>query len=176
VSHIFNYDTPIHSEDYVHRIGRTGRAGREGFSFTLVSPKETKAARAIEQLIKRDIPWVGELAVAAAAETEAAPKPRRSRSKPPSDARPARKPRTEPVRLGEEISEPAAIGEFAEPLQRAPSPRRGEPAPRRDRARDAGQREGQREGQRDNGQREGGDPACFHSGNMPAFLARPVRA
>jgi superfamily II DNA/RNA helicase len=171
VSHIFNYDTPIHSEDYVHRIGRTGRAGREGFSFTLVSPKETKAARAIEQLIKRDIPWVGELAVAAADEPEAAPKPRRSRSKPSPDARPARKPR-EPVRLGEEPAEPAAIGEFAEPPQRAPSPRRGEPAPRRDRARDGGTRDG---GQRE-GQRDAGDPAGFHSGNMPAILARPVRA
>ena len=36
VSHIFNYDVPIHPEDYIHRIGRTGRAGREGFAATLV--------------------------------------------------------------------------------------------------------------------------------------------
>ncbi len=36
VSHVFNFDVPIHAEDYVHRIGRTGRAGRSGKAFTLV--------------------------------------------------------------------------------------------------------------------------------------------
>ncbi len=35
LSHVFNFDTPIHAEDYVHRIGRTGRAGREGRAFHL---------------------------------------------------------------------------------------------------------------------------------------------
>ena len=40
VSHIFNFDVPIHSEDYVHRIGRTGRAGRSGKSITLCLPHE----------------------------------------------------------------------------------------------------------------------------------------
>ena len=58
VSHIFNYDVPIHPEDYVHRIGRTGRAGREGFAATLVTPKETKAIKAIERLLRHDIPWI----------------------------------------------------------------------------------------------------------------------
>ena len=37
VSHIFNYDVPIHAEDYVHRIGRTGRAGRSGKAFTIAT-------------------------------------------------------------------------------------------------------------------------------------------
>ncbi|MGB6440320.1 MAG: DEAD/DEAH box helicase [Methyloceanibacter sp.] len=58
VSHIFNYDVPIHPEDYVHRIGRTGRAGREGFAATLVTPKEVKAIKAIERLLRQDIPWI----------------------------------------------------------------------------------------------------------------------
>ncbi|HEX6830994.1 MAG TPA: DEAD/DEAH box helicase, partial [Methyloceanibacter sp.] len=58
VSHIFNYDVPIHPEDYVHRIGRTGRAGREGFAATLVTPKEIKAIKAIERLLHHDIPWI----------------------------------------------------------------------------------------------------------------------
>jgi superfamily II DNA/RNA helicase len=62
VSHIFNYDTPIHAEDYVHRIGRTGRAGRQGHSFTLVTREEMKHLKAIEQLIRRSIPWHGEAA------------------------------------------------------------------------------------------------------------------
>ena len=58
VSHIFNYDVPIHPEDYIHRIGRTGRAGREGFAATLVTPKEMKAIRAIERMLRQEIPWV----------------------------------------------------------------------------------------------------------------------
>ena len=47
VSHIFNFDVPIHSEDYVHRIGRTGRAGRKGTAYTLVTPADGKALDAI---------------------------------------------------------------------------------------------------------------------------------
>jgi superfamily II DNA/RNA helicase len=58
VSHIFNYDVPIHPEDYVHRIGRTGRAGREGYAAMLVTPKDHKALKAIEKLLRQDIPWL----------------------------------------------------------------------------------------------------------------------
>ncbi len=53
VSHVFNYDVPFHSEDYVHRIGRTGRAGREGEAFMLVTPQDTKALDAILKTIGR---------------------------------------------------------------------------------------------------------------------------
>jgi superfamily II DNA/RNA helicase len=58
VSHIFNYDVPIHPEDYIHRIGRTGRAGREGFAAMLVTPKDFKALKAIEKMLHQEIPWV----------------------------------------------------------------------------------------------------------------------
>jgi superfamily II DNA/RNA helicase len=58
VSHIFNYDVPIHPEDYIHRIGRTGRAGREGFAAMLVTPKDIKALKAIERMLKQEIPWI----------------------------------------------------------------------------------------------------------------------
>jgi superfamily II DNA/RNA helicase len=51
LSHVFNFDVPIHAEDYVHRIGRTGRAGREGRSFTLATPEDRRAVEAIEKLI-----------------------------------------------------------------------------------------------------------------------------
>jgi superfamily II DNA/RNA helicase len=57
VSHIFNFDVPHHSEDYVHRIGRTGRAGLEGTAITLVTPEDTKLLAAIEKLIGQAIPW-----------------------------------------------------------------------------------------------------------------------
>jgi superfamily II DNA/RNA helicase len=71
VSHIFNYDTPIHAEDYVHRIGRTGRAGRQGHAFMLVTREEAKYLRAIEQLIRRAIPWHGDAPAENGAATEA---------------------------------------------------------------------------------------------------------
>ncbi|MFA6279703.1 MAG: DEAD/DEAH box helicase [Bdellovibrionales bacterium] len=55
VSHVFNFDVPFNAEDYVHRIGRTGRAGKEGTAFTLMTPDESKLVAAIETLIKKDI-------------------------------------------------------------------------------------------------------------------------
>jgi len=58
VSHVFNFDVPIHSEDYVHRIGRTGRAGREGTAFMLATPSETKYLAQIEALIGKPIPMM----------------------------------------------------------------------------------------------------------------------
>lgn len=56
VSHVFNFDVPSHAEDYVHRIGRTGRAGREGTAFTIAIPADEKYLSAIEGLIKAQIP------------------------------------------------------------------------------------------------------------------------
>ncbi len=48
VSHVFNYDVAVHAEDYVHRIGRTGRAGRKGAAFMIVTPLDQKGFEAIE--------------------------------------------------------------------------------------------------------------------------------
>ncbi|WP_135450675.1 DEAD/DEAH box helicase [Tabrizicola caldifontis] len=56
VSHVFNFDVPSHPEDYVHRIGRTGRAGRLGKAFTIAVPSDEKYIKAIESLIKAEIP------------------------------------------------------------------------------------------------------------------------
>ena len=72
VSHIFNYDVPIHPEDYIHRIGRTGRAGREGFAAMLVTPGDYKALKAIERLLKQEISWIDESAPSEAEMSEAA--------------------------------------------------------------------------------------------------------
>ncbi|MCO4824765.1 MAG: DEAD/DEAH box helicase [Amylibacter sp.] len=55
VSHVINFDVPIHAEDYVHRIGRTGRAGREGKAITLVLPFEQKHLDKIEELVEKKI-------------------------------------------------------------------------------------------------------------------------
>lgn len=56
VSHVYNYDVPNNPEDYVHRIGRTGRAGEEGYAITFVSPEEVGELREIEYLLKKVIP------------------------------------------------------------------------------------------------------------------------
>ena len=59
VSHVFNYDVPWHPDDYVHRIGRTGRAGATGKAFTLATPDDTEAVANIEKLTSTKIPRVG---------------------------------------------------------------------------------------------------------------------
>ena len=56
LSHVFCFDVPYHAEDYVHRIGRTGRAGKPGRSFMLAAPEDGKAVAAIEKLIGKDVP------------------------------------------------------------------------------------------------------------------------
>ena len=56
VSHVFNFDVPSHPEDYIHRIGRTGRAGRLGKAITISVPSDEKYLKAIESLIKTEIP------------------------------------------------------------------------------------------------------------------------
>ncbi|MDR1497769.1 MAG: DEAD/DEAH box helicase [Puniceicoccales bacterium] len=55
ISHVINYNVPDHPEDYVHRIGRTGRASEEGEAFTLFSPDELLYLQAIERLLCRPI-------------------------------------------------------------------------------------------------------------------------
>ena len=75
VDYVINYDIPEQAEDYVHRIGRTGRAGQRGFSVTFVTPENDAELRAIEKLVKTTIPEM-ELPGfdMAAAEAEAAEK------------------------------------------------------------------------------------------------------
>lgn len=56
VTHVINYDVPEHAEDYVHRIGRTGRAQRDGDAATIVAPDEASKLDAIEKFIDQQIP------------------------------------------------------------------------------------------------------------------------
>lgn len=81
VSHVFNFDVPIHPEDYVHRIGRTGRAGLKGAAITIVTPAEKKALAAIEKLTNQSIPWAEKQPAPSEADSPAAAdKPVRERS------------------------------------------------------------------------------------------------
>lgn len=58
VTHVFNFDVPGHAEDYVHRIGRTGRAGRDGKTIMISSPRDEKNFAAVEALIQKEIPRI----------------------------------------------------------------------------------------------------------------------
>jgi ATP-dependent RNA helicase RhlE len=58
LSHVVNFDVPAVPEDYIHRVGRTGRAELTGDAFTFVSPDEEPALRAIERAVKRTLPRV----------------------------------------------------------------------------------------------------------------------
>ncbi|MGE0005901.1 MAG: DEAD/DEAH box helicase [Parvibaculaceae bacterium] len=148
VSHVFNYDVPIHAEDYVHRIGRTGRAGREGHAFMLATNAEAKHVKAIEQLIRKSIPWEGSAAPAENAEADTAKDERRADS---------RRRRGKP---GGERRQPAEAKVREETARPTPAPRHKEPA----------------RGRRQAASADAPDSNGFHSGNMPAFLSRPVRS
>ena len=58
LSHVFNFDVPIHAEDYVHRIGRTGRAGLIGHAYSLATPYDRGFVEAIEKLVGAPIPRI----------------------------------------------------------------------------------------------------------------------
>lgn len=94
VSHVFNFDVPGHAEDYVHRIGRTGRAGRDGKAITICTTRDEKNFDAVEKLIQKEIPRIEGMGqpepsksaikkpaddAQAPAETKAKEKPRRER-------------------------------------------------------------------------------------------------
>ncbi len=82
VDYVVNYDVPEQPEDYIHRIGRTGRAGEKGFAITFVTPETEDAMRAIEKLVKQKIPELElESFDMAAAEAEAAEKAIAAQSK-----------------------------------------------------------------------------------------------
>jgi superfamily II DNA/RNA helicase len=70
VSHVFNFDVPHHPDDYVHRIGRTGRAGKTGVAITIVAPIDGKAVDAIEKLTGQTIPWMDKPAAQSEPEAE----------------------------------------------------------------------------------------------------------
>lgn len=151
VSHVFNYDVPVHSEDYVHRVGRTGRAGRAGRAITLVKLEEIRAVKAIEELINKKIDWMGD----APSEDEIADamtskgRRRRSSAKPAARSKSADKPKR-----AEKTDDKATVAK-TEKQRSAKSAKRREDGDERSTGRQS-------------------EPAGFTSSNMPAFLARPV--
>jgi superfamily II DNA/RNA helicase len=169
VSHIFNFDVPFHADDYVHRIGRTGRAGRSGIAISIVTGADSKSVAAIESLIGQSISWMGEPPAAAEGEAPTRAGDRRhgrqerhdrhstrdhgSRDHGGRDRKPERKPDRKP-RRNEEAPAQAAAAQAAAPVARIEDarPRRPQrPAPQRAAREDAASE--------------------MH---LPAFLLRPV--
>ena len=91
MSHVFNFDVPIHADDYVHRIGRTARAGREGHAITLVTPAEKKQLAAIERMIGHPIERLGGAAEEPPPQVPEEPTPRDQAEPRPQRDRPARR-------------------------------------------------------------------------------------
>jgi len=82
VSHVFNFDVPSHAEDYVHRIGRTGRAGKKGTAMMICVPADEKNLEDIERLVKQAVPRIDNpLAAATKPKTEADPAPAEEKPK-----------------------------------------------------------------------------------------------
>ncbi|MFI4973266.1 MAG: DEAD/DEAH box helicase [Caulobacterales bacterium] len=115
VSHVFNYDVPHHADDYVHRIGRTGRAGRKGDTFMIVTPADSRNLDKVKKLIGAtpdevtlDLDW--------------------SQAKSEGRARPERRPR--PERRERSYGRPASETSVAsmEPATPTPRPERSETA------------------------------------------------
>ena len=100
VSHVFNFDTPWHPDDYIHRIGRTGRAGAKGRAFTLVAPEDAEAIENVEKLTGCKIPLLDR-----APATEVRPEPA-PREEPVARASEERSPRREPRREREPRRQP----------------------------------------------------------------------
>ncbi len=127
VSHVFNYDVPFNAEDYVHRIGRTGRAGALGKSFTFATKSDAELVQDIEKLIGTRIPRLGETPVEQAQQKadEKSVSPRRRK---PNDAQaePASGEKTERKSEPRSVAKPKA----AEKPARAAKPR-AEPESRR---------------------------------------------
>ena len=148
VSHVFNYDVPHHADDYVHRIGRTGRAGKSGEAYMIVSPADGRSLDKVLKLIgttpkeeKLELDWDS-------AKSEERPG-REGRSRPSSGSRErsprrersgrAERPQTPPIEPAEAAAPEAAPSPAEEPRRQEPrreesqreEPRRPRREPRR---------------------------------------------
>ena len=153
VSHVFNYDVPHHADDYVHRIGRTGRAGKLGDTFMIVTPADGRNLDKVIRLIgkapdevKLDLDW-SQAKSEPRGRDEKRRRPERSErsygrpasetsvaSMEPARAAPRPEPSPEAIEAAPAASVPAPEAPRSEPAEEAREPRRG----RRDRSRRGG--------------------------------------
>jgi superfamily II DNA/RNA helicase len=138
VSHVFNFDVPWQPDDYVHRIGRTGRAGAKGKALTLATREDGEAVAQIEKLTGTKIPRVGSTQTAETgaepeAEAPAEEKPKRASSR---RSRSTRDPAA-PAAPDKKKAEPRSRGNDEQGQARSSEPKpqpepRAQPKPRRE--------------------------------------------
>lgn len=171
VSHVFNYDLPSHAEDYVHRIGRTGRAGRPGTAISIATPSDDKYLTAIESLVNKTLPRAslpeGFGTLPERSEPRGAERDERTGSSR------SRRQRSGGFRA-ESVSKPAPRAEAA-PEAAAPAKRAAAPQPRDE------HRDDRREGRRDDRRsRQGGQdrgPSIVGMGDhIPGFMLVELRS
>ncbi len=183
VSHVFNFDVPSHAEDYVHRIGRTGRAGRDGKAITICSVRDEKYLDGVEKLLQKTItrqdnplatvaPKKADAADAPAGEEDAKPA-RRTRSRRSSKPAPSAPEAVAADTVTSDAQTPASTPE-AEAVKDTPKPKAVKAAPKADKPdvkksdkpaqRDRNARSGRGKGGHDNKVVGMGD-------HMPSFIA-----
>ena len=193
VSHVFNFDVPWVADDYVHRIGRTGRAGREGYAATIVGPDDLRLIKDIEKVTGEAPSWINDPPSEEDFEDSGKRRGRRgrggSRRAASASDRGERQERGEAKGNGrgssgsrrsggrgrsrdeqpreEAMAEPAAV-EGVAPVA-TPKSRQSSAAP------DQGSNNARRSRGRGGDRRPNNPNDGFHEGNVPAFLQRPVR-
>ncbi|MCB6177366.1 DEAD/DEAH box helicase [Rhodobacter sp. Har01] len=183
VSHVFNFDVPSHPEDYIHRIGRTGRAGRAGKAFTIAVPMDDKYLKAIESLVKREIPR-GALPEGLDLAEAGSDRPReerparggrdrdRDRERGGRGRERERKPHAEIAPTAPFVAEPAQQPEAPLREERRDEPRAAAAAPR-DRREPRERREDRRDDRRD--RREDGSSVTGMGDHVPDFILRSFK-
>ncbi|ACK49923.1 DEAD/DEAH box helicase domain protein [Methylocella silvestris BL2] len=165
VSHVLNFDVPTHAEDYVHRIGRTGRAGKSGVAITIVTKADQKHIAEIEKLIGRSIDFLDGKTMADVTEDGAEEAPERDERRPrrgerrsaPAEAEAPRSRRREKPEGARQQPQPPAMAAAPAQAARSAAP----PAPARE------QRKPRRE--------DDNAPVVGMGDHVPMFLLRPVK-
>ncbi len=170
VSHVLNYDIPDSPEDYVHRIGRTGRAGKEGTALGLVTKEDSKRVAAIEKLIGEKLEWLGNEQTA----TEEEPKDnkrgrsRRAPRRASSDDNAANDNATATRSRSRKPAEPEALETSEAPEASETSEAKAKPAPKQKAA-------PKREKSAEPAQPATEGKGSWKDSPVPAFLQRSVR-
>ncbi|MCF2872137.1 DEAD/DEAH box helicase [Octadecabacter sp. G9-8] len=189
VSHVFNYDVPSHAEDYVHRIGRTGRAGKKGTTIMICTPRDEKNFDDIERLVEMKIPRMdvhgvraddapkadpidakeAPKAEAPTADTTSEDKPKRTRSR---GGRGRKKP---DAPKQDDVTEPTTDTPVTDaPKTEAPkteAPKTDEPKVENKPQRERSQRGGRNRGGRDN-QQDRGAKIIGMGDDAPTFISK----
>ncbi len=177
VSHVFNFDVPIHADDYVHRIGRTGRAGRSGHAYMLATPRDAKYVDFIEKLTGKPLERRSMMDIEVREEQRRPHREERGgrgrdrgrgRDGKHRDRRPPDGKYHDHV-AAMEPAEARPAAEAPQPEARPEKPRSEQP--REHRAEHRGDRE--KRGSRSH-KPQGGQPEAVDKSELPAFLFRPV--